>query len=252
MVGFSSTSNLEAGKKFGIPTTGTAAHAFTLAYESEKEAFAAQIDTFGPATTLLVDTYNIQEGIRNAIEIGGTALRAIRIDSGDLAAESVKARHLLDSLGAYSTKIIVTSDLDELIIKDFQDSPIDGFGVGTKLVSSAPMGFVYKLVEIEGRPVAKKAKDKVSIGGAKTPFRLHDEEFKISGEHFTRNAHKVPRDGRHLQSLVYSSGRLVNERDLPALVLDHKEFKSELPDGEQKVWNGDFGPFLTCTEWENW
>jgi putative nicotinate phosphoribosyltransferase len=251
MVGFSATSNLAAGKEFKVPTTGTAAHAFTLAYETEKDAFRAQIEAFGPATTLLVDTYNIEQGIRNAVEVAGTGLKAIRIDSGDLAREATKARHLLDSMGAYATKIIVTSDLDELIIKDLQEAPIDGYGVGTKLVSSAPMGFVYKLVEIEGRPVAKKAKDKVSIGGLKIPFRMFDEEKRVSGEFFARSPRDLPSGAVGLSGLVFSGGKATNLRDLGQIILDHQKFKAELPEGEQKVWNGDFGPFTICEEWRD-
>src|SRR4051794_29055316 len=134
LAGFASTSNLQAGRTYGIPTVGTAAHAFTLAHDSEKAAFASQVEALGTDTTLLVDTYDIAQGIRNAIEVAGTGLGAVRIDSGDLNEEARKARALLDSLGATGTRIIVTSDLDEYVITALADAPIDGYGVGTRVV----------------------------------------------------------------------------------------------------------------------
>lgn len=244
IAGFASTSNLLAGKRYGIPTTGTAAHAFTLAHEDEPTAFAAQVRAHGSQTTLLVDTYNIEQGIRNAVAAAGTRLGAIRIDSGDLAAEATKARHLLDSLGAYATRIVVTSDLDELIMKDLADAPIDGYGVGTRLVASAPMGFVYKLVEINDRPVAKKAKDKVSVGGRKYAYRVYDENNKVVDEVLTTDLNEVPNAASMLQDFDImnqsASTTLEQARE------NHKRFRDELPQGEQKVWNGDFGPYIVA------
>jgi len=245
IAGFASTSNLMAGKRYGIPTTGTAAHAFTLAHEDELEAFAAQVRAHGDKTTLLVDTYDIEQGIRNAVKAAGTRLGAIRIDSGDLAAEAFKARHLLDTLGAYGTRIIVTSDLDELVMKDLAEAPIDGYGVGTKLVSSAPMGFVYKLVEINGRPVAKKAKGKVSIGGRKKAYRIYDDSNNIVDEVFVLAGGPVP-DGELLQD----KNILSKTPDSIEYVRGyHKSSIMELPQGERKVWNGDFGPYITVKEY---
>lgn len=247
IAGFASTSNLLAGKRHGIPTTGTAAHAFTLAHEDELTAFEAQVRAHGRSTTLLVDTYDIEEGIRNAIRAAGRGLGAIRIDSGDLAAEAEKARHLLDSLGAYSTRIVVTSDLDEMIMKDLADAPINGYGVGTRLVASAPMGFVYKLVEIKGRPVAKKAKDKVSVGGRKFVYRIL-EGGKVVDEVFTTSHDELPTAGPG--QVVQGGIQIFNITDGERQTLDGvREFaehtRDMLPLGEQKVWNGDFGPYIT-------
>lgn len=244
IAGFASTSNLLAGKRHRIPTTGTAAHAFTLAHEDELTAFKAQVEAHGHSTTLLVDTYDIEQGIRNAVAAAGTSLGAIRIDSGDLAAEAEKARHLLDSLGAFGTRVVVTSDLDEFIMKDLAEAPIDGYGVGTKLVSSAPMGFVYKLVEINGRPVAKKAKDKVSIGGRKFAFRVM-EDGKVVDEVFTTDWNKAPKDALVVQEFDILD-RPVDSLD--EIREDHKRAMDTLPLGEQKVWNGDFGPYITAHE----
>lgn len=247
IAGFASTSNLLAGKRYDIPTSGTAAHAFTLAHEDELTAFEAQVRAHGSKTTLLVDTYDIEQGIRNAVKAAGEGLGAIRIDSGDLYAEAFKARHLLDTLGAYGTRIIVTSDLDELVMKDLMEAPIDGYGVGTKLVASQPMGFVYKLVEINGRPVAKKAKDKVSVGGRKTVYRVYDEDSKVVDEIFTIGKDVAVPNGVAVQDFDVFSRYLVGiegARDF------HHAAINELPQGEQKIWNGDFGPFIVAHEYE--
>ena len=179
IAGFGSTSNLASGRLYGVPTAGTAAHAFTLSYAQEKDAFAAQVRALGPGTTLLVDTYDIEQGIRTAVEVAGPALGAIRIDSGDLAVESRRARALLDSLGATRTRITVTSDLDEYVIAALADAPIDGFGVGTRLVTGSghpTASMVYKLVAVgdeagDLRSVAKTAVGKVNIGGRKVAYR---------------------------------------------------------------------------------
>ena len=154
LVGFAATSNLEAGRRYGVPTTGTSAHAFTLLHDDEESAFRAQVDTLGVGTTLLVDTYDVDQGIRTAVEVAGPELGAIRLDSGDLPTQAAHARALLDELGAPNTRIIVTSDLDEYAIAGLMAAPVDGYGVGTSLVtgSGAPtVGMVYKLVERERR-----------------------------------------------------------------------------------------------------
>lgn len=192
ITGFKSTSNLEAGLTYGIPTMGTSAHAFTLAHGTEKEAFEVQIASLGVNTTLLVDTYDIPTGIRTAIEVAGTKLGAIRIDSGNLVEETFKARKLLDELGAVDTKIILSSDIDEYIIDDLHKNgaPVDGIGAGTKVVTgsgSPTAGMVYKLVAIEGENgymhrVAKKAEGKVSVGARKTAYRIIDSNNEIVEE----------------------------------------------------------------------
>lgn len=180
LAGFVATSNLEAGHRYGIPTSGTAAHAWTLLHvnpdgtPNEKAAFAAQIDALGINTVLLVDTFGITQGIRNAIEVAGPHLGGIRIDSGDLGVIARQARAELDALGAVDTKIVVSSDLDEFAIAGLRGDPVDSFGVGTKVVvgSGVPTAeLVYKLVEVDGIPVAKRAAGKISIAGAKQALR---------------------------------------------------------------------------------
>jgi nicotinate phosphoribosyltransferase len=185
LVGFAATSNLAAGARYGIPTTGTSAHAFTLLHDDEAAAFRAQLDTLGVGTTLLVDTYDTEQGIRTAVEVAGPELGAVRLDSGDLAIQATRARELLDSLGATKTKVIVTSDLDEYAIAALAAAPVDGYGVGTSLVtgSGAPtVGMVYKLVERDGMPVAKNSEGKRSVGGRKHAVRRHDADGTATAE----------------------------------------------------------------------
>src|SRR4051812_17840753 len=183
VAGFSATSNLEAGRQHGIPTTGTSAHSFTLLHDSEREAFAAQISSLGSGTTLLVDTYDVAEAVRTAVEVAGPELGAVRIDSGDLAVLAQQVREQLDSLGATKTRIVVTSDLDEHAIAALAAAPVDVYGVGTSLVTGSghpTCGFVYKLVARSNDDghmvaVAKRSKDKVSMGGRKFALRRRDE-----------------------------------------------------------------------------
>lgn len=176
LAGFDVTSNLEAGRRYGVPTGGTAAHAFTLLHDTEEEAFAAQVAALGTGTTLLVDTYDITKGIDTAIKVAGTALGAIRIDSGDLGVLAEQARDQLDALGATKTKIVLSGDLDEYAIAALRSEPVDTYGVGTSVVtgSGAPTaGMVYKLVEVDGRPVEKRSAHKASMGGHKGALRRH-------------------------------------------------------------------------------
>jgi nicotinate phosphoribosyltransferase len=182
IAGFDATSNLEAGRTWGIPTMGTAAHAFTLLHDTEEDAFRAQVAAFGPKTTLLVDTYDIATGVERAVQAAGTELGAVRIDSGDLPAVVASVREQLDGLGAVDTKITVTSDLDEFTIAGLSGSPVDSYGVGTAVVtgSGAPAaGMVYKIVARrdgagEWVAVAKVSKEKLSVGGRKNAARRLD------------------------------------------------------------------------------
>ena len=193
IAGFNATSNLEAGLRYGIPTTGTSAHAFTLAFENEIDAFKAQVEALGKNTTLLVDTYNIEQGIRNAVQVAGSDLGGIRIDSGDLREETINARKLLDELGAMNSKIVLSSDIDEFTIAELLDNgtPVDVIGAGTRVVTGSghpTAKMVFKLVEREDEngqmvPVSKKASGKKSIGGFKKAYRTFTEG-KISGEYF--------------------------------------------------------------------
>ncbi|WP_028047170.1 nicotinate phosphoribosyltransferase [Cellulomonas sp. URHE0023] len=190
VAGFAGTSNLEAGRRYGLATIGTAAHAFTLLHDDEPAAFASQVAAMGVGTTLLVDTYDVRRGVENALAVAGTALGAVRLDSGDLGVLAEEVRQQLDAAGARDTKIIVTSDLDEYAIAALAAAPVDSYGVGTSVVtgSGAPTcGMVYKLVAREGadgslEPVAKSSHAKISVGGRKAAARRLDAEGRASQE----------------------------------------------------------------------
>ncbi|WP_196804612.1 nicotinate phosphoribosyltransferase [Cellulomonas sp. URHD0024] len=242
IVGFDATSNLEAGFTYGVPTRGTAAHAFTLAHTDEQAAFVSQVASLGTGTTLLVDTFDTTEGLHHAVAAAGTGLGAVRIDSGDLAVEAWKARALLDELGATATKIAVTSDLDELTIAALRDAPIDTYGAGTKLVGGSghpTAGMVYKLVAIADqpgadapmRPVAKKAAGKGSAGGRKVAYRgLDHAGFATKETVVVRHLPGAPEAvlGRVLQVAVIRDGEVVHHPTLAEIRAHHRGAKAEL------------------------
>lgn len=180
LAGFDATSNLEAVRSYGVPGAGTSAHAFTLLHSGadgahEAAAFRSQIEALGIGTTLLVDTFDITQGVATAIEVAGPGLGGVRIDSGDLGVLARQVREQLDRLGATDTRIVVSGDLDEYAIAALRAEPVDVYGVGTALVtgSGAPTaGMVYKLVEVDGVPVAKRSSHKESRGGTKKAVRL--------------------------------------------------------------------------------
>lgn len=192
--GFATTSDLAAGFRYGIPTVGTSAHAFTLLHDRERDAFRAQVDSLGRGTTLLVDTYDVAEAVRTAVEVAGPELGAVRVDSGDLLLVAHRVRHQLDELGATGTKIVVTSDLDEYAIASLAAAPVDAYGVGTQLVTGSghpTCAMVYKLVaRAESADpaaplvaVAKKSSGgKTSVGGRKWAARRLDADGVAEAE----------------------------------------------------------------------
>ncbi|MGE2815945.1 nicotinate phosphoribosyltransferase [Mycobacterium heidelbergense] len=179
IAGFTATSNLEAERRYGIPTEGTAAHAFTMVHTrrdgpDEVAAFRAQVDALGAQTTLLVDTYDVTTGVANAVAAAGAELGGVRLDAGELGVLARQVREQLDQLGATRTRIVVSGDLDEFSIAALRAEPVDGYGVGTSLVtgSGAPTAsMVYKLVEVDGMPVHKRSAHKESGGGHKAALR---------------------------------------------------------------------------------
>ena len=237
LAGFAFTSNLSAGRLYQIPTAGTAAHAFTLLHDDEAAAFASQVSTLGKQTTLLVDTYDIAQGIRNAIAVAGPELRAIRIDSGDLSVLAVESRRLLDELGATETKIIVSGDLDEYAIAALAAEPVDMYGAGTAVVvgSGAPTAnLVYKLVEVDGRPVVKRSENKATIGGRKTAVRRHKPTGTATEEIVVSQGVPDWRQGDRLLQRDFVAGGQSAE-DLPTL----RESRDHLHDALISIpWEG--------------
>lgn len=240
--GFDATSNMEAGYLYGIPTMGTSAHAFTLAHRTEKEAFQAQIDSMGVNTTLLVDTYDIAQGIRNAIEVAGTELGGIRIDSGDLYQETQNARKLLDELGATKTKIVLSSDIDEYSIAELVErgTPVDSIGAGTRVVTGSghvTASMVYKLVAIDDgtgmRHVAKKASGKKSVGGQKWANRSYDDDGMLTAETLSYD-----RRG-DTQVTYFKDGHNVKNFTLEELRTIHRDAMARLPLSARSIQFGE-------------
>ncbi len=237
--GFTTTSNLRAGQEYGVPTVGTSAHAFTLVHASERDAFAAQLDALGTDTTLLVDTYDVATAVRTAVELAGPGLGAVRIDSGDLPVVARQVRALLDSLGATKTRIVLTGDLDEYSIAALAATPVDGYGVGTALVtgSGAPTAaLVYKLVARADdagepgplRPVAKRSVGKPGRGGRKWAVRTHDAGGTALVELVTTQP-PDPGSGRVLLQELVRGGEIVGGEPLAAARARHREALAELP-----------------------
>lgn len=248
IAGFDFTSNLEAGRLWGVPTLGTAAHSFTLIHDSEAAAFRAQLEAFGPNTTLLVDTFNSAQAIAKGVELAGNELGGIRLDSGDLSQEAAQARSLLDSLGAENTRITVTSDLDEYAIASLATEPIDSYGVGTSLITGSghpTAGFVYKLVahSDDGKhwtSVAKTSRGKQNRGGEKRAYRRLQDGRAI-GELVTAAA--VPEGHRALQVSYCEAGELNPEfRGAPGVLRArewHQKMLSELPEAAKRMSKGE-------------
>lgn len=250
VAGFAGSSILEAGRSYGIETIGTAAHSFTLLYDSEEEAFDAQIAALGPGTTLLVDTYDVTTGVERAVAAArraGGELGAVRLDSGDLIAQAFTVRQQLDDLGAHDTKITVTSDLDEYAIAALGAAPVDSYGVGTKVVTGSghpTAELVYKLVARQDdsgqwTPVAKKSSSKQSIGGRKYAGRVVAEghaavELVVASDDPQAACdYLASRGARPLQVDLVSGGEINEEHRGPA-ALDaarkrHESSRAELP-----------------------
>ena len=246
--GFVTTSNLAARQRYGVPTAGTSAHSFTLLHDSERDAFTAQVTSLGKGTTLLVDTYDIVEAVRLGVEVAGTDLGAVRIDSGDLGMLAQQVRDQLDGLGATSTRIIVTSDLDEHAIAALAAAPVDGYGVGTSLVTGSghpTCGFVYKLVSREGRDgdmvdVAKKSKDKISIGGRKFALRRRSPRGVAQAEVVGIGAPPVDDgDDRSLIVPLVRDGEVVGRESLATMRERHAASREELPLTARQMSRGE-------------
>ena len=245
IAGFDATSNLAAGAAYEIETTGTSAHAFTLLHDSEEQAFAAQLASMGNETTLLVDTFDVKSAVETAVRLTDGKVRAVRLDSGDLATSAVEVRKQLDSLGATKTKITVTSDLDEYTIAGLAIAPIDSYGVGTSLVTGSGFptaGFVYKLVAHSDNgdwvDVAKTSKLKTNRGGKKYASRVTDSGVAKS-ELISSELQK----GRPLQVSMIVDGQIdesfLGTAGVASAREHHKLAISELPAGSLRLSRGE-------------
>jgi len=248
VAGFLSTSNLAARQRYGIPTSGTSAHSFTLLHDSEHDAFTAQVHSLGKGTTLLVDTYDVAEAVRLAVDVAGPELGAVRLDSGDLGVLAQQVRTQLDALGATKTRIVVTSDLDEHAIAALAAAPVDGYGVGTSLVTGSghpTCGFVYKLVAREDDDgvlvsVAKKSQDKISIGGRKYALRRLSTKGVAEAEVVGIGDPPVnDGDDRALLVPLVTKGEVVGREPLEAARERHLMSRDELPDRARQLSRGE-------------
>ncbi len=251
IAGFDTTSNLQAGQQYGVPTRGTAAHSFTLLHDTERDAFVAQVESLGRDTTLLVDTYDITEAVRAAVDIAGPDLGAVRIDSGDLGVLARQVRAQLDALGATRTRIVVTGDLDEFAVAGLAAAPVDGYGVGTSLVTGSghpTCGFVYKLVSRAASTspdgpmvaVAKRSTDKISIGGRKWALRRRDSAGVAETEVVGVDQEPID-DGndRPLLRALVRDGEIVGREPLLAARERHRAALAELPVESRKLSRGE-------------
>jgi nicotinate phosphoribosyltransferase len=249
VAGFAATSNLEAGRRYAVPTAGTSAHAFTLLHDDERTAFEAQVASLGKETTLLVDTYDVTAAVQTAVEVAGPELGAVRLDSGDLLTQAAEVRAQLDALGARDTKIVVTSDLDEYAIAALAAAPVDSYGVGTSLVtgSGAPTaGLVYKLVSRADAggtlvDVAKKSKDKASVGGRKWALRRLGADGVAEAEVVGVGARPVDDgDDRPLLVELMRDGEVVaTDLDLASARRRHERSRAELPPRAHQLSRGE-------------
>jgi nicotinate phosphoribosyltransferase len=254
LAGFSSTSNLQAHRQYGVPSAGTSAHAFTLVHDNERHAFTTQLETLGHGTTLLVDTFDVPRAVRTAVELAGPDLGSVRIDSGDLPVLAHQVRALLDELGAKNTRIVLTGDLDEYSIAALAAAPVDGYGVGTSLVTgsgAATAGLVYKLVArsdgpaadgtVTGplRPVAKRSVGKMGHAGRKWALRHRSEDgIALAEEIWLAPPDPGPGDRRLLVPLV-TGGEIVGREPLEAARERHRQVLAELPPQARQLSRGD-------------
>lgn len=246
LAGFDGTSNVLAGKLYGVPFYGTMAHSFIQSFDDEEAAFRAYADTFPGETALLIDTYNTVTGAERAARVGqalqqrGYRLRGVRLDSGDLFALSQQTRRILDAARLTDTRIYASGGLTEHEIARLVagGAPIDVFGVGTEMGVSgdAPaLDMAYKLVEYDGRPRLKLSSQKVSLLGKKQVFRLTDEKGCYTGDYLglrtdspdevARTAATSPERVTPLLRKVMEHGRLLHP--LPSLDESRRYFLAE-------------------------
>ena len=217
-VGFVGTSNVEAGRRHGLPVTGTAAHMWTMAHETEEDAFEAYVAVFPSASILLIDTYDTIRGAERAASVARDKLKGVRLDSGDLGDLSRRVRAILDAAGCTTARIVASGDLNEYRVAELRraGAPIDVYGIGTELVASADapaLGGVYKLVELvlDGRavPIAKFSADKATLPGRHQVLRTRDAEGRIARDVIAIDDEPVPPGAEPLLVPVMRAGRRV-------------------------------------------
>ena len=244
IAGFNATSNVLAGKTYGIPISGTMAHSYISAFESELDAFSAYSDTFPESSIFLIDTYDTIEGAHHAVKVAkkmeekGQSLTGVRLDSGDMVMLSKKVRKILDDAGLFKARIFASSGFDEFKIADFisQGAKIDAFGVGTKVgvSSDAPyLDIVYKVVRFKGRDTRKLSPGKVTLAGKKQVFRKMDKQGMYLQD-IIGPRDEIVKDGQPLLKKVMKGGKCIGT--YPSLEQIRDEFTNNFSflDGKYK------------------
>jgi nicotinate phosphoribosyltransferase len=219
ITGFTGTSNVLAGKHWDIPISGTMAHSFVTAFDSEIEAFEAYADLFPDNAVFLIDTYDTLQGAKNAAVVAkrmkqkGHALQAIRLDSGDMVALSREVRRILDAAGLPEVQIFASSGFDEYVLTRLiaDGARIDAFGVGTRMGVSADapyLDMVYKMVRVGNRDVRKQSEGKITLAGKKQVFRKMADDGRFTGDIIGIREETVDR-ARPLLMPVMKNGRPV-------------------------------------------
>ncbi len=250
LCGFTSTSNLQAGRLYGVPTAGTSAHSFTLLHDSERHAFESQLDALGSGTALLVDTFDVDRAVRCALELAGPELGGVRLDSGDLAMTAARVRKLLDEHEAFDTRVVVTGDLDEYAIQALAVAPVDGYGVGTALVTGSgepTASLVYKLVarargtepDTPREPVAKRSVGKPSRGGRKWSVRRLDDAGTATAELVYDFEPEPEPLARPLLRRLVAGGEIVGDEPLEDARERHARVVRELPPTALRMSRGE-------------
>jgi nicotinate phosphoribosyltransferase len=253
LAGFAGTSNVLAGRRYGIPVHGTMAHSYIMAHDREREAFEHFVALFPQLSTLLVDTYDTIRGVENAVAVGrqlkeqGFKLQAVRLDSGDLVELSVKTRRILDQNGLNDVSVFASGNLDEYRIDELlrAGAPIDAFGVGTAMVVSADapaLDVAYKLAEYKGQPRLKTSEGKLSMPGRKQVFRARNVQGGFYGDIISladegattvaREFKPAPSEVTPLLTRQFSGGRRLASR--PGLSESRERFLDELGRLEQR------------------
>ncbi len=254
IAGFAGTSNLLAGRLFGLPVYGTMAHSFISSFDQEIEAFRAYADIFPERTIFLIDTYDTIAGAKKAAQIGremaaqGYNLAGVRLDSGSMASLSRRVRKILDEAGLSRTKILASGAFDEYKIKEVLDrgAAIDAFGVGTKMGVSADAPYfdmAYKLVEYAGREVLKLSPGKTTLAGGKQVWRFYDRRGKFHHDVLSLKEELIP-GGEPLLQAIMEKGKV--KVSLPSLEEIKRTFQddfSRLPERFKSI-DLEVSPYL--------
>ena len=259
LAGFSGTATVEAGRRFGVPVYGTMAHSYIQAHRDEASAFAAFARAHPDNAILLIDTYDTERAAHEVVRLAptlaaeGIPIAGVRIDSGDLAGHAHRVRAILDAGGLPAVTIFASGNLDEFRLRDMlaEGAPIDGFGVGTRVSTSADAPYLdcaYKLQEYDGVPRRKRSEGKATWPGRKQVHRRHDPDGRWSGDVVSLESHPVP--GAPLLVPVLRAGRLVSPLpELPAIRRRVRDEVARLPETMRTLDGGaparvEIGPAL--------